>query len=263
MSSQFNKKNFFPKKNYKYYKYNKSSIHDGGSGSGVSSGDGGDGGVSSGDGGDGDGSIVKRKYLIIVESPSKCKKIEEILGKDYRCIASKGHLRELKGLKSINTKTDFEITFSIIKDKENHIQYMKQHIDLYHHDNIFLATDNDREGEAIAWHISHIFHFSILSIKRITFNEITSHAILYSLLHPSLINIHIVHAQHARQVLDLLVGFTISPFLWKLLSHHSLYPFSAGRCQTPALRLIYDNQNIMDSTPHLTIKYITFVIRQG
>ena len=216
MSSQFNKKNFFPKKNYKYYKYNKSSIQDGGGGSGVSSGDG------------GDGSIVKRKYLIIVESPSKCKKIEEILGKDYRCIASKGHLRELKGLKSINTKTDFEITFSIIKDKENHIQYMKQHIDLYHHDNIFLATDNDREGEAIAWHISHIFHFSIPSIKRITFNEITSHAILYSLLHPSLINIHIVHAQHARTILDILLGFTISPFLSFSLSHtHS----SAGRCR--------------------------------
>ena len=215
MSSQFNKTKFSFKKNYKYNKYNKSSIQDSG----------GDGDVD----GDVDGGIVKRKYLIIVESPSKCKKIEEYLGEDYRCIASKGHLREINGLKSINTKGNFEISFSIIKEKENHIKYMKQHIDLYHHDNIFLATDHDREGEAIAWHICHIFNLSIHSIKRITFNEITSYAISHSLLHPSFINFHIVYAQLARQVLDIIVGYTISPFLWISLSSHSLTPLSAGR----------------------------------
>lgn len=196
MSSFYNKKKFFPKNNYKSSLTNQ----------GVR-GVGGDKGV---DGDRGDEVIVPRKYLIIVESPSKCKKIEDFLGDDYCCIASKGHLREIKGLKSINTKDNFEITFSIIKDKEKHIQYMKQHIDLYHINNIFLATDHDREGEAIAWHICEIFHLPVDSIKRITFNEITYSAISLSLSHHTLINSHLVYAQHARLLLDLFVGFFIS-----------------------------------------------------
>jgi DNA topoisomerase-1 len=229
MSSFFNKKKYFAKK--------KSFMGD--------------------EGGGDEGVVVKRKYLIIVESPSKCKKIEEFLGNEYRCIASKGHLREIKGLKSINTKGNFEIRFTMIKEKERHIEYMKQHIELYDHKNIFLGTDDDREGEAIAWHICEIFHLPVDSIRRITFNEITQNAIYSSLSLIQFINIHLVLAQHARQLLDLFVGFIISPFLWKLLFHDFTSPLSAGRCQTPALRLIYDNYKDMESSPGIDIKYKT------
>jgi DNA topoisomerase-1 len=92
-------------------------------------------------------------YLIIVESPSKCSKIESYLGQDYKCIASKGHIRELTGLKNIDIKNDFQPTFTLIKEKQSHVQDMKKIIKQYPKENVILATDDDREGEGIAWHI--------------------------------------------------------------------------------------------------------------
>jgi DNA topoisomerase-1 len=181
------------------------------------------------------------KYLIIVESPSKCKKIETFLGEQYACIASKGHLRSLNSLKSINKET-FEIEFENIVSKSGHISWMRGIINLYDKQNVILATDNDREGEAIAWHICVLFGLSVATTQRIIFSEITESVIRMAVSNPTVINMNLVYAQHARQILDVLVGFQISPLLWKYLffdktKQHAL---SAGRCQTPALRIIQE-----------------------
>ncbi len=109
-------------------------------------------------------------YLIIVESPSKCQKIEHFLGSDYQCIASIGHLRNITGLSSIDTKKDFKPTFSIIGEKEKHIENMRKVISNFIPENIILASDDDREGEAIAWHICEIFNLNIKKTKRIIFS---------------------------------------------------------------------------------------------
>jgi DNA topoisomerase-1 len=178
-------------------------------------------------------------YLIIVESPSKCKKIEEYLGSQYKCISSKGHIREIKnGLKSIKSE---QIEFSIIPEKKEHVEWMKKIINNFPKSNIILATDDDREGEAIAWHICETFELNIETTKRIIFREITQSAILNAINNITTINMNVVNAQMCRQVLDLLVGFKISPVLWKHLYRNKENALSAGRCQTPALRLVYDN----------------------
>jgi DNA topoisomerase-1 len=182
------------------------------------------------------------KYLIIVESPSKCTKIEHFLGDDYCCIASKGHIRTIEGLNSIDTKGNFEPMFSIIEEKNNHIEFMKTIIEKFSKNNIILATDDDREGEAIAWHICKLFNLPVETTKRIIFHEITKQAICNAVKEPTTINMDIVHAQHARQVLDVIVGYKISPYLWKYLYNNKSNSLSAGRCQTPALRLVYDNE---------------------
>ena len=190
--------------------------------------------------------IGSAKYLIIVESPSKCKKIEGFLGPQFKCIASKGHLREINGLKSINIKGNFEITFSHVAEKEAHIQYMKEIIRQFPNTHVYLATDDDREGEAISWHIAELFYLPIKTTPRILFHEITQTAIEAALKSPTRINMQLVYAQHARQVLDIIVGFKISPFLWKYLYNNKESSLSAGRCQTPALRLVYDNEKEKD-----------------
>jgi DNA topoisomerase-1 len=197
------------------------------------------------------------KYLIIVESPSKCKKIEGFLGSQYKCIASIGHLREIEGLKSINVKGNFEITFSDTKEKASHIQFMRKVISKFQIENVLLATDDDREGEAIAWHICEIFNLPIETTKRIIFHEITKPAIVSAVGSPIQINMKLVKAQQARQVLDIIVGFKISPFLWKYIYSSKKSSLSAGRCQTPALRLIYDNQKERDGSNGIETEYRT------
>jgi DNA topoisomerase-1 len=199
----------------------------------------------------------KAKYLIIVESPSKCKKIEEYLGEQYICIASKGHLRSIDGLKSIQTKGNFEITFSIIDEKKDHIEKMRTIIQKFSPSNILLATDDDREGEAISWHICEIFNLPIDHTPRILFHEITKPALLKAVQNPTRVNMSLVKAQHARQVLDILVGFKVSPFLWKYIYCSKSKSLSAGRCQTPALRLVYDNEKERESAGALATKYKT------
>ena len=202
----------------------------------------------------------KTKYLIIVESPSKCKKIEGFLGNDYKCIASKGHICSIKGLKSINIKNNFEPEYSIIEDKIKHVEYMRSIIELFPYYNILLASDDDREGEAISWHICQIFNLPVQTTPRIIFHEITKPAILKAIENPTTINMKLVYAQQARQILDVLVGFKISPFLWKYIYNNKNEGLSAGRCQTPALRLVYENQKEIDSeisSGALNIKYQT------
>lgn len=188
-------------------------------------------------------------YLIIVESPSKCQKIEHFLGTDYQCIASIGHLRNITGLSSIDTKNDFKPTFSIINEKEKHIENMKKVISNFIPENIILASDDDREGEAIAWHICEIFNLNVKKTKRIIFHEITKHAITQAVQNPTVINMNLVQAQLARQILDIIVGYRVSPYLWKYLYNDKTNSLSAGRCQTPALNLIYENHLKQNEEP--------------
>lgn len=182
------------------------------------------------------------KYLVIVESASKCLKIEAYLGSQYKCIASNGHIRHIEGLKSINTKQNYEPKFTIPKEKSKHVEQMRTILAMFSKSNIILATDDDREGEAIAWHICETFGLPVSDTQRIKFNEITKTAILRAIENPIRIDMDLVKAQHARQVLDMLVGFKISPLLWKYLYNDKSNGLSAGRCQTPALRLVYDNE---------------------
>ena len=190
-------------------------------------------------------------FLVIVESPSKCAKIEAYLGPRYKCIASKGHIREIGGLKNIDLKNNFCPSFAIVPEKADHIKQMSAVISAFKNrqktgtvdrpePTIFLATDDDREGESIAWHLCEVFDLSIENTPRILFREITKQAILDAIQNPSRINMNMVYAQHARQVLDILVGFKISPILWRQIHSGKVNALSAGRCQTPALRLVYD-----------------------
>jgi DNA topoisomerase-1 len=186
--------------------------------------------------------------LVIVESPAKCKKIESYLGSGYKCIASFGHIRQIaNGLKSIDTKNNYEVVFKTIVSKGKYIKSLREWIKKSKE--VILATDDDREGEAIAWHICKTFNLSVLSTKRIIFHEITKPAIKTAINNPTVINMNTVNAQLARQVLDLLVGYTISPILWKHISRNTKGSLSAGRCQTPALRLVYEQQKLINSSP--------------
>jgi DNA topoisomerase-1 len=191
-----------------------------------------------------------QKTLVIVESPAKCKKIEEYLGPGYKCMASYGHLRELNTLKNIQiTDATFTPKFTIIDNaiKKKHIEVLRKEITNARE--VILATDDDREGEAIAWHICMLFKLNPDSTKRIIFHEITKSAIEQSMRNTSTINMNIVYAQQARQMIDLFVGFHISPLLWKYIAYNSKNALSAGRCQTPALRLLYDNEKEIRSNP--------------
>jgi len=191
---------------------------------------------------------MSKKYnitttLVIVESPAKCKKIEEYLGSGYKCLSSFGHLRELASLKNIDLKDNFKPTYTIIDNalKKKQIQLLKKEISLA--GEVILATDDDREGEAIAWHICDLFHLNVETTKRILFHEITETALQYAIKNPTRINMDLVHSQQARQILDLLIGFKVSTNLRDCLIKSKTSSLSAGRCQTPALKIIYDNYN--------------------
>ena len=183
--------------------------------------------------------------LVIVESPAKCKKIENYLGPGYKCIASFGHLQQLSSLKDIDISNNFNPTFTPISSKKQQISKIKQFIT--ESKEVILATDDDREGEAISWHICKLFNLSFHSTKRIIFHEVTKSALNLAINNPTKLNISVVNAQLGRQILDLLVGYKISPILWEQISRTK--NLSAGRCQTPALRLVYDNQNEINLSP--------------
>ena len=193
--------------------------------------------------------IVTKTYLVIVESPAKCKKIEGILGPGYKCIASYGHLRSIQGLSAIDTENGFKIDYSIIQEDIKLKQIERIRKEIVDADDVILATDGDREGEAIAWHLCQLFNLPVETTKRIVFNEITEAAILAAIRNPTRIDLNLFYAQQARQVLDLLVGFTITPLLWNNISKNHKGSLSAGRCQTPALRLIYDNYLDIKKSP--------------
>ena len=203
--------------------------------------------------------------LVIVESPAKCKKIENYLGPGYKCIASFGHLQQLSSLKDIDISNNFNPTFTPISSKKQQISKIKQFIT--ESKEVILATDDDREGEAISWHICKLFNLSFHSTKRIIFHEVTKSALNFAINNPTKLNISLVNAQLGRQILDLLVGYKISPILWEQISRTK--NLSAGRCQTPALRLVYDNQNEINLSPgtkcynttgYFTDKNIPFIL---
>jgi DNA topoisomerase I len=183
--------------------------------------------------------ILNTPYLVIVESPSKCEKIESYLGFQYKCISSKGHIRQLCkiGTKKQNYKPHYEL----LQEKWGHVSFMRRIIEQFPVENIFLATDDDREGEGIAWHICEVFKFPVETTKRIIFHEITKAAVVSAVQNPTIIRMNIVRAQQTRQILDRMIGYKISPCLSQLLPHAPGEYLSAGRCQTPALRLIYEN----------------------
>ena len=187
--------------------------------------------------------------LVIVESPSKCRKIEEYLGLGFRCVASCGHLRELSSLDNIDIESGFQPAFTNIPTKQKQINMLRKEI--REAGEVIIATDDDREGEAIGWHVCQLFGLNIERTKRIVFHEITQEAIIHAISNPSRINMNVIHAQHARQIMDLLVGYKITPTLWANIPSpsRSKKPLSAGRCQSPALRLVYDNYKKIIETP--------------
>jgi DNA topoisomerase-1 len=205
---------------------------------------------------------MSKKYstttaLVIVESPAKCKKIEEYLGPGYKCVASYGHLRELPSLKNIDIENNFAPTYTIIDNaiKKKQIEFLRKEIKNAHE--VILASDDDREGEKISYCVAQIFNLDIKKTKRITFNEITEQAIQNAIKNPRTIDMDLVHAQQARQILDILVGFKVSPMLWKFINKSKDNSLSAGRCQTPALRLIYDNDQDIKQTEERKVYNVT------
>ncbi|WP_107837893.1 type I DNA topoisomerase [Metasolibacillus meyeri] len=177
-------------------------------------------------------------YLVIVESPAKAKTIERYLGKKYKVKASIGHVRDLpRSQMGIDTENNYEPKYITIRGKGPVLQELKTAAKKVK--KIYLAADPDREGEAIAWHLATALNIDIESDCRVVFNEITKDAILESFKHPRPINLDLVDAQQARRILDRLVGYNISPILWKKVKKG----LSAGRVQSVALRLIIDREN--------------------
>ena len=189
--------------------------------------------------------------LVIVESPAKCKKIESYLGSGYKCIASFGHIRQLgdnsDGLKCIDIQNNFNPTYKNLPNKFKNIKILRDNIKKA--SEVILATDDDREGEAIAWHICKLFNLPIATTKRIIFHEITKSALQKAINNCSVLDMNKVHAQQSRQILDKLVGFTLSPLLYENISRNVQGGLSAGRCQTPALRLVYEQELEIQKSP--------------
>ncbi|MCX3067393.1 MAG: type I DNA topoisomerase [Cetobacterium sp.] len=179
--------------------------------------------------------IVAKKNLVIVESPAKAKTIEKILGNNFHVTASFGHVRDLPKSKiGVDVQDDFKPSYSTIRGKGDVIKTLK---DLAKKsDKVYLASDPDREGEAIAWHIAQTLKLDENEANRIEFNEITNGAIREAIKNPRKVDIDRVNAQQARRILDRLVGYEISPLLWKSISSNT----SAGRVQSVALKLICD-----------------------
>jgi DNA topoisomerase-1 len=178
------------------------------------------------------------KSLVVVESPTKVKTISKFLGKDYTVKASMGHIRDLpeSGL-SVDIENGFKPQYAIIESRKKIVSEIKKAADNV--DNILIATDPDREGEAICWHLAHELEKSDKPISRVTFNEITKNAVVNAINHPGQIDQNLVDAQQARRILDRLVGYQISPILGKTIK----WGLSAGRVQSVAVRLICEREN--------------------
>lgn len=177
------------------------------------------------------------KNLVIVESPAKAKTIEGYLGKDFRVASSMGHIRDLpKGSGAIDIENDFEPTYEISPDKKEIISKLKKLSD--DAEMVYLASDEDREGEAISWHLKEALDLNDAKIRRIVFTEITKKAILNAIENPRGIDVDLVNAQQARRVLDRLVGYELSPILWKKIKTG----LSAGRVQSVAVRLVVERE---------------------
>ena len=177
------------------------------------------------------------KYLVIVESPAKVKTIKKFLGKNYEVMASNGHVRDLpKSQLGIDVKGDFEPKYITIRGKGDILAALRKEVKKA--DKIYLATDPDREGEAISWHLCNALKLEGKDVSRISFNEITKSAVKESLKNPRKIDMDLVDAQQARRVLDRMVGYKISPLLWAKVKRG----LSAGRVQSVALRIVCDRE---------------------
>lgn len=175
--------------------------------------------------------------LVIVESPAKAKTIEKFLGKGYKVLSSYGHIRDLKQKAfSIDVKDHFKPIYEIPEEKKKLVDELKEEAEKA--DMVWLASDEDREGEAISWHLFEVLHLDPEKTRRIVFHEITKTAILKAIEHPRHINIDLVNAQQARRVLDRIVGFELSPVLWRKIKP----ALSAGRVQSVAVRLIVERE---------------------
>ncbi|MFN8577757.1 MAG: type I DNA topoisomerase [Candidatus Sericytochromatia bacterium] len=181
------------------------------------------------------------KSLVIVESPAKAKTIEGYLGKDFKVASSYGHVRDLpKDDKAIDIKNGFKPTYQITDDKKQVISDLKKLVK--NSEIVYLASDDDREGEAISWHLKEALNLKDNNTKRIVFREITKNAILNAIQNPRTIDIDLVNAQQARRVLDRLVGFELSPVLWKKIK----VGLSAGRVQSVAVRMVVEREREID-----------------
>ena len=183
-----------------------------------------------------------KKKLVLVESPTKAKTIEKYLGKDYVVAASMGHLRDLpRSQFGIDVDNDFEPKYINIRGKGDIIKDLKKKAK--NSEKVFLASDPDREGEAIAWHLAHILGIDDKSECRIVFNEITKGAIKEAIKHPRSIDIDRVDAQQTRRMLDRIVGYKLSPLLW----HKIRKGLSAGRVQSVTVKLICDREKAIQA----------------
>ena len=185
---------------------------------------------------------VKRGYLVIVESPTKARTISKILGRKYQIFSSMGHMIDLPSRKlGIDIENDFEPTYTVITKKKKTLKELKKKA--ASKKRVYLATDYDREGEAISWHIRR--HLKLKSedqeFLRVVFHEITKEAIIEAFENPHDIDMHLVNAQQARRVLDRLVGYKLSPLLWRKV----VRGLSAGRVQSVALRLIVERERLI------------------
>ncbi|HFH7223916.1 TPA: type I DNA topoisomerase [Streptococcus agalactiae] len=183
-------------------------------------------------------SATAKKNLVIVESPAKAKTIEKYLGRNYKVVASVGHIRDLKkSSMSIDFENNYEPQYINIRGKGPLINDLKK--EAKKSKKVYLASDPDREGEAISWHLAHILDLDKEDRNRVVFNEITKDAVKNAFVEPRQINMDLVDAQQARRVLDRIVGYSISPILWKKVKKG----LSAGRVQSVALKLIIDREN--------------------
>ncbi|MBQ8780954.1 MAG: type I DNA topoisomerase [Oscillospiraceae bacterium] len=180
--------------------------------------------------------------LVIVESPAKAKTIKKYLGKDFEVMASMGHVRDLpKSKLSVDVDNGFEPVYVNMKEKEELIKELKTQAEKA--DFVYLATDPDREGEAISWHLAHILELPLDEANRVTFNEITKTGVTNGMASPRSIDIDLVNAQQARRILDRIVGYKLSPFLWKKVRRG----LSAGRVQSVAVSLVVDREKQINS----------------
>ena len=178
-----------------------------------------------------------QKNLVIVESPAKAKTIEKFLGSDYKVLSSYGHIRDLKKKEfSIDVENGYRPTYEIPEDKKKLVKELKS--EAKKADMVWLASDEDREGEAISWHLFEVLGLDPVKTKRIVFHEITKPAILKAIENPRDIDVNLVNAQQARRVLDRIVGFELSPILWRKVKP----ALSAGRVQSVAVRLIVERE---------------------
>ena len=204
------------------------------------------------------GKNAKKKTLVIVESPSKAKTIGKYLGPSYKVIASVGHVRDLpKSKLGIDIDNDFEPEYISIRGKGDLIKELKKEAKAA--DKVYLATDPDREGEAISWHLAYLLGIDADQPCRIVFNEITRDAIKNAVKNPRLIDLKLVDAQQARRVLDRLVGYQISPLLWRKIRRG----LSAGRVQSAALKIICDRENLIKNFVPKEYWNINAVFKKG